>query len=218
MFLLLLYSLYGGWIQLVHYRHLLVWRLDRNCIPSMDFLFPDGSGIFQDDNAKIHRALVVKEWSMRTHECQGAWGVIFTHELATSPDFTPLHVFGMCWKRLKEWFDSAVAIFSPLSPTLNQTQIDSLLSVRMSSGPRSDALNYKGCFKMCIMHMQIWPQNCSKWKWFKMNNLNIDRPLIQYKMSQDLLAIKQTLMQVTCSLSTHVLEHYCPYILQKAIF
>ena len=32
----------------------------------------------------IHRALVVKEWSMRTHEFQGAWGVIFTHELATT--------------------------------------------------------------------------------------------------------------------------------------
>ena len=25
-----------------------------------------------------------------------------------SPDFTPLRVFGMCWKRLKEWFDSPV--------------------------------------------------------------------------------------------------------------
>ena len=41
-------------------------------IPSMDFFFPDDSGIFQDDNAKINQALLVKEWSMRTHECQGA--------------------------------------------------------------------------------------------------------------------------------------------------
>ena len=32
----------------------------------MDFLFPDGSEIFQDNNANIHLALVVKEWSMRT--------------------------------------------------------------------------------------------------------------------------------------------------------
>ena len=58
--------------------------LNDQVISSMDFFFPDGSGIFQDDNAKIHRALVVKEWSMRTHECHAARGVIFTHELATT--------------------------------------------------------------------------------------------------------------------------------------
>ena len=58
--------------------------LNDQVIPSMGLLFPDGSGVFQDDNAKIHLALVVKEWSMRTHECQGAWGVIFTLELATT--------------------------------------------------------------------------------------------------------------------------------------
>ena len=53
-------------------------------IPSMDIFFPVGLGIFQDNNAKIHRALVVKDWSMRTHEWQGAQGVFFTHELATT--------------------------------------------------------------------------------------------------------------------------------------
>ena len=58
--------------------------LNDQVIPSMDLFFPDGSGIFQDDNAKIHQALGVKEWSMRTHECQGARGVIFTHELAST--------------------------------------------------------------------------------------------------------------------------------------
>ena len=52
-------------------------------MPSMDFFPPDGSGIFQDDNGKIHQALVVKERSMRTHEYQGTWGVIFIHEFAT---------------------------------------------------------------------------------------------------------------------------------------
>ena len=58
--------------------------LNDQVIPSMIFSSLMAWGIFQDDNAKIHQALVVKEWSMRTHECQGAWGVIFTHELATT--------------------------------------------------------------------------------------------------------------------------------------
>ena len=31
---------------------------------------------------QIHWSLVMKEWSMRTHEGQGVWKVIFTHELA----------------------------------------------------------------------------------------------------------------------------------------
>ena len=63
--------------------------LNYQVIPSIDLFFADGSGIFQDDNAKIDQALVVKEWRIRTHECQGARGVIFTC------DFTPLKVFGM---------------------------------------------------------------------------------------------------------------------------
>ena len=34
---------------------------------SMDFHFPNGSDIFQDDNAPIHRACVVQDW-FRDHE------------------------------------------------------------------------------------------------------------------------------------------------------
>ena len=89
--------------------------LNDQVILSMDLFFPDGLGIFQNDNAKIHRALVVKEWSMRTHECQEARGVIFTNELART-----LQVFGMCWKRLKEWFDSPV-INTISQPKINAT-------------------------------------------------------------------------------------------------
>ena len=37
-----------------------------------------------------------------------------------NPDFTPLKVFGMCWKRLKEWFDSPL-INTKSWPKINAT-------------------------------------------------------------------------------------------------
>ena len=62
--------------------------LNDQVIPSMDFFFPDGSGIFQGDSAKIYRVFGM--------------------------------CFGMCWKRLKEWFDSPV-INTKSQPKINAT-------------------------------------------------------------------------------------------------
>ena len=60
---------------------MLLNALNDQVIPSMHFFFPDGSGIFQDNNAKIHQALVVKEWSMRTMSVREHEESFFTHKL-----------------------------------------------------------------------------------------------------------------------------------------
>ena len=69
-------------LQLVRSRHSksveFLNVLNDQVIPSQDFFFPDGSGCSTDNNANINWALAVKEWSMKTNECQRARGVIFT--------------------------------------------------------------------------------------------------------------------------------------------
>ena len=96
--------------------------LNDQVLPSFNFFFPDDSCIFQDNNAKIHRALVVEEWSMRTHKCQGSMRSHFHTWIDhhKSPDLTPIKVLGMCWKRLKEWFASPV-ISTKSWPKMNAT-------------------------------------------------------------------------------------------------
>jgi len=68
--------------------------------------------IFQDDNVKIHEALIVKEWLW------GSWRIIFTRD--------SLRDFGMCWRRLYRVLDSCIDMYAPF--LLDQTSISDIFT------------------------------------------------------------------------------------------
>ena len=57
--------------------------------------------------------------SVREHE----ESLSHTNWPTQSPDFTPLKVFGMCWKRLKEWFDSQMQMLMQLWMEINVVRL-----------------------------------------------------------------------------------------------
>ena len=72
----------------------------------MDWYFPEGNGIFQDDNARIHRAKIVQNWYSANDET-------FEHMTwpPQSPDLNPI-------ENLRDELERNLRSSSPLPSTV----------------------------------------------------------------------------------------------------